>query len=130
MIRVLVVADSGAAMAAVTDSLWAIAGVEIAGYSSGRAPVAAVVHAVQPDVAVVDQMSWTGLALNRIQEIRAAQPDVAVLGLSDRDADWVIAGLRAGANAVVPRDLQPATLALVLREVTGGASATPEMSAA
>jgi DNA-binding NarL/FixJ family response regulator len=75
-------------------------------------------------------MSWTGLALNRIQEIRAAQPDVAVLGLSDRDADWVIAGLRAGANAVVPRDLQPATLALVLREVTGGAPATTEMSAA
>lgn len=131
MIRVLVVADSGAAMAAVTNSLYDIAGVDIAGFASGRACVEGVVRAVDPDVVVVDQMGWTGLALNRIREIRAASPGAVVLGLSDREADWIIDGLRAGANAVVPRGLQPATLALVLRELTDRLPESPlEVTAA
>jgi DNA-binding NarL/FixJ family response regulator len=123
MIRVLVIADSGTAMASVTHTLWSIAGVDIAGYASGRSSVEAVLRAVDPDVAVVDQMGWSGLVLNRIREIRQVKPDIALLALGEPEADWTIEGLQAGADAVVPRNLQPATLAVVLREVMGYAPA-------
>jgi DNA-binding NarL/FixJ family response regulator len=119
MIRVLVVADSGTAMATVTETLWSIAGVDIAGYASGRNPVESVLRALDPDVAVVDQMGWTGVALDRIREVRRVRPHVGLIALGEPEADWAIDALHAGADAVVPRDLQPATLAVVLREVMG-----------
>jgi DNA-binding NarL/FixJ family response regulator len=120
VIRVLLVADSGPVMASVTASLWQIAAVDIAGHASGRSRVAALVRSIQPDVVVVDQMCWTGLALTRIAEVRDADPRVPVVGLmAHADADWAPDGLRAGAAAVVPRDLHPHTLELVLREAIG-----------
>jgi DNA-binding NarL/FixJ family response regulator len=118
MIRTLVVADSGPAMASITASLSTLLHVEIVGYASGRAPVAAVVHSLVPDVVLVDQMRHASRALERITETRACEPGVAVVGLAERpESLWMGDALHAGANAVVPRDLDGATLALVLDEV-------------
>jgi DNA-binding NarL/FixJ family response regulator len=117
MIRVLVVADSGDVLARITASLCRLDRVDIAGYASGRAPVGAQVVAIAPDVVLVDEMCWTGLALSRLGEIRDADPSAVVIGLVERpDAGWIVEGLRAGASAVVPRDLEPETLDLVLHE--------------
>lgn len=127
MIRALVVADSGAVMAALTELLWDMPGVEISAFASGRSDVGDLVAAADPDVVLVDEMTWFGLAVQRISEVHAAQPARAIVGLASRaDAEWVLAGLRAGARAVVPRDLNPATLSLVLRDAVTASSSPAE----
>jgi DNA-binding NarL/FixJ family response regulator len=124
MIRTLVVADSGSVLAAITSSLCRLEHVDIVAYASGRAHLDAVVRAAGPDVVLVDEMRRPGQSLERIAEIRAAEPLAKVVGLTDRpDSTWVAEALRAGATAVVPRDLAPETLGLVLREALG----TPQM---
>lgn len=116
MIRTLVVADSGVAMRAITASLSQLPQVAIVAYASGRAPLAAVVEAVSPDVVMVDQMRHPGRALDRIAETRDLP--TAVIGLAERaDGPWVGAALHAGATAVVPRDLEPRVLVSVIRDV-------------
>jgi DNA-binding NarL/FixJ family response regulator len=118
VIRALVIADSGVVMSQITTTLWRLGNVDIVAHANGRAPVDAMVRAVGPDVVLIDEMAWTGLALARIAEVREAAPLAAVVGLAERpDAPWVLSGLRAGAAAVVPRGLEPATLGLVLDEV-------------
>jgi two-component system nitrate/nitrite response regulator NarL len=117
MIRTLVVADSGSVLAAMTSTLCRLEQVDIVAYASGRSHLDAIVRAIGPDVALIDEMRKPGQALARIAEVRAAQPFAAVVGLTDRpDGAWVAEALRAGATAVVPRDLAPETLGLVLRE--------------
>jgi DNA-binding NarL/FixJ family response regulator len=124
VIRTLIVADAGNVLAAITSSLCRLEHVDIVAYASGRARVDSVVRAVGPDVVLVDEMRRPGQALERIAEVRAAEPLAAVVGLTDRpDSSWVAEALRAGATAVVPRDLSPETLGLVLRE----ALASPQL---
>jgi DNA-binding NarL/FixJ family response regulator len=118
MIRVLLVADSGSVMAEITATLAELPHVDIVGYASGRSRLAAIVASLDPDVVLVDEMHRPGEAASRIAETLDAQPSVAVIGLTDRpESLWAAGALRAGANAVVPRELAPATLGLVLAEV-------------
>lgn len=124
MIRTLVVADCGAAMASITATLAHVADVDIVAYASGARPIAAVLRSTTPDVVLVDEMRRPGLGVRRIAEARATDPSVAVIGLADRvSGGWAPGALRAGAAAVVPADLEPATLARVLHEVVGMAAA-------
>jgi DNA-binding NarL/FixJ family response regulator len=117
MIRTLVVADSGSVLSAITGSLCDLEHVDIVAYASGRTQLTAIVQAVGPDVVLIDEMRRPGLALERIEEARSAQPLAAIVGLTDRpDSAWIVPALQAGATAVVPRDLEPQTLGLVLRE--------------
>jgi DNA-binding NarL/FixJ family response regulator len=118
MIRLLVVADSGAVMSAITQSLHRLRGVEIVAYASGRARLDAVVQAVDPDIVLIDEMRRSGTAAVRIAEVRGALPGAGVIGLTDRlESPWAIDAMRAGASTVVPCDLDPTTLEAVLREV-------------
>lgn len=118
MIRVLVIADSGDVLAGITGALCRIPRVDIVAYASGRAHVDAIVRALAPDVVMVDEMCWPGLALRRVGEVRRACSEAAVVGLVERpDAGWIVEGLRAGAAAVIPRDLEPGTLSMVLSDV-------------
>jgi DNA-binding NarL/FixJ family response regulator len=131
VIRALVVADSGAVMAALTEALWAMPGVDIVGHASGRTSVGAIAASMRPDVVLVDEMRWPVLGLARIRELRAAVPGAAVVGLCDSaDGDWIRAGLDAGASAVVPRALDATTLTTVLGEVSPHRRATLESRAA
>jgi DNA-binding NarL/FixJ family response regulator len=117
MIRVIVVADSGPVMATVTRALGGISHVEIVGYASGRVQVGAMVRSLSPDVVLIDEMCWSGLALTRVAEVRKVAPGTVVVGLVEHpDAGWIVEGLRAGAAAVVPRDMDAATLDRVLTE--------------
>jgi DNA-binding NarL/FixJ family response regulator len=118
-------------MASITASLSNLLHVEIVGYASGRARLAAVVEAVGPEVVLIDQMRRPGQALERIAEMRAFQPGVAVIGLADGpESPWVGDALRTGATAVVPRGLEPATLGLVLREALAETAARHAADAA
>lgn len=121
MIRVLVVADCGTVLSRITGALCRLERVDIVAYASGRSSVHAIVRAVAPDVVLVDEMRWAGLAVARVSEVRAAHPAAVVIGLVEHpDAGWIVDGLHAGAAAVVPRDLQPETLSLVLEETLAG----------
>ena len=126
MISLLLVADSGTTMQALTTRLGSVVGVEIAAYASGAAPIAAIVAATRPDVILVDEMPHTPRALMRIAEATAAFPTVKVVGMTERvEGGWAPDALRAGACAVVPRDIAPGGLALVLAEVAADRGAGP-----
>jgi DNA-binding NarL/FixJ family response regulator len=130
VIRILVVADAGAVMASITQSLYRLPNVDIVAYASGRARLGAVVTAVRPDVVLIDEMRRSGRAAERIAEVRQALPEAGVVGLTDRlESPWVIDALRAGAATVVPFDLEAATLDAVLREVVEDRHGAPAVAA-
>jgi DNA-binding NarL/FixJ family response regulator len=141
MIRAVVVADSGAVLSSITSSLCRLEHVDIVAYASGRSSLIDVARVVAPDVILVDEMRRPGQALERIDEARAAEPLAVIVGVADHaDGLWAKTALDAGASAVVPRDIEPDALDLVLREVVDArrvhdlvhaqASTTNERSAA
>lgn len=118
MTRVLIVADSGADMAALTGTLARLVSVDIVAYASGAAPIGAIVTAARPDVVLVDEMPHTPRAALRIAEASAASSRPGVVGVTERvEGGWAPDALRAGADAVVPREIAPGALGLVLAEV-------------
>jgi DNA-binding NarL/FixJ family response regulator len=117
VIRALVIADSSPIRTSITGALCAISQVDIVAHAGGAAHVGTLVETIRPDVVFVDELRWVGEAVARVREVRAAHPEAVVIGLVERpDAGWIVDGLRAGATAVVPRDLDSTTLALVLDE--------------
>jgi DNA-binding NarL/FixJ family response regulator len=122
-IRVLVVADSGAAMSGVTASLAQSASVEIIAYANGRAPLDRILAATKPDVVLIDEMRRPGLAAARVAETLAGDPLAVIVGTAQSpDSTWMVEGLRRGASAVIPRDLPPEPLTRVLGEVLAAAA--------
>ena len=118
MTRVLIVADSGPAMAAMTQSLRRMPEVEIVRYASGHSSISLIARASAPDLVLIDEMHWRDAALARLAEARREAPAAAVVVLAaEPHAAWLADALRAGAAAVLPGGVEAATLELVLREV-------------
>jgi DNA-binding NarL/FixJ family response regulator len=118
MTRALIVADSGPAMAALTQALRRMPEVDIVRYASGRNPISLITRASAPDLVLIDEMHWRDAALARLAEARREAPGAAVVVLAaEPDAVWLADALRAGAAAVLPGGVEAATLELVLREV-------------
>jgi DNA-binding NarL/FixJ family response regulator len=118
MTRVMVIADSGQAMAQLTSTLAAIAGVQIVRHAHPDGRVAPLVAAHEPQVVLIGSTNGQGPALRCMTEIHAAAPGTRVVVLSaDPRASWLAQALQAGAAAVIPGDVDPATLGLVLRDV-------------
>ena len=118
MINVALVADSGAAMEAMTRSLSTLPRVNIVRHCHGHAPIAPALTRFAPDLVLVDEMGWARLALQRIAEIRETLPLARIVVRAERpEAGWLADALRAGASAVVPATAGPETFGLVLAEV-------------
>ena len=118
MISVALVADSGPAMEAMTQSVATLAHVAIVRHCHGRTPIAPALARCTPDLVLVDEMGWPRLAMQRIEEIRATLPHARIVIRAERpEASWLADALRAGASAVVPATAGPETLGLVLAEV-------------
>jgi DNA-binding NarL/FixJ family response regulator len=118
MTRVMIVADSGPAMAALTRSLRRMPDLEIVRYASGASSIAALVRTSVPDLVLIDELHWRNDALARLAETRREAPAAAVVVLAaESDSSWLADALRGGAAAVVPGAVDAATLELVLREV-------------
>jgi DNA-binding NarL/FixJ family response regulator len=131
MIRALVIGESSRTRASLTRALCSIERIDIVAHARGHASVFALVEMLRPDVVFVDEQRFAGQAVARVREVRAACPAAVVIGLVDRpDAGWIVDGLRAGATAVVPRDLHATTLALVLDEALAHDSRVNERHAA
>jgi DNA-binding NarL/FixJ family response regulator len=131
VIRVLVIGESHPVRANLTRALCRIEDVDIVAHARGRNSVFTLVDTLRPDVVFVDELLWSGHSVARVREALAAYPPTVVIGLVERpDAGWIVEGLRAGATAVVPRDLEPTTLALVLDEALAHDSRVNERHAA
>lgn len=130
MIGAIVIADSGDVMARLTGSLHGIAGLEIVRHANGRGPVASLVLAHRPDVVIVGTMTTPALAMRCVEEICAAGSSARIIVLtSNAQAAWLGRALHAGAAAVVPGDVDAATLARVLRDVLKPEPSTAALAA-
>jgi DNA-binding NarL/FixJ family response regulator len=125
MIRVVVIADSGPVLASLTAAVVTVPGAYIVRHGSSLGPVDRLVAPLEPDLVVIGDLLAPADALARLGEVRRAAPDARVVVISSSpEADWLADALRAEASAVLPGNLEPNTLGVVLREVLGSRTAT------
>lgn len=118
MTRVVVVADSGPALAGLTAAVACVPGGYIIRHASSSAPLDRIVAPLAPDLVLIGDLLAPDQALARIAEVRRAAPLAKVVVLSSSsEAGWLADALRARASAVLPGTLEPHTLGLVLCEV-------------
>jgi len=118
MIRAVVVADSGPVLASLTAAVGTLPGSYIVRHGSSAGPLDRLVAPLAPDLVVIGDLLDPERALARLAEVRRAAPDAQVVVCSSQpEAVWLADALRAHAAAVLPGNLEPHTLGLVLREV-------------
>jgi len=118
VIAVVLIADNGPALEAMTRSVDALPGVRIVRHCHGHARIGAGLKRCAPDLVLLDEMHWPRLALQRLDEIREVLPEARIVVRAARpDAGWLADALRAGASAVVPATAGAETLGVVLQEV-------------
>jgi len=118
MTRVIIVADSGAALANLTAAVETVPGAFIVRHGSTTGPLEGLVASLAPDLVIIGDLLAPDRALARLAEVRRAAPGAKVVVLSSTpEADWLADVLRAEAAAVVPGGVEPHTLGLVLSEV-------------
>jgi DNA-binding NarL/FixJ family response regulator len=116
--RIVVVADTAAALANLTDAVDTVPGACIVRHLGSAAPLARALAPLAPDLVLMADMFGSDQALARLAEVRRAAPAARVVVLSSSaDAGWLADALRAEASAVLPGGLAPHTLGVVLREV-------------
>ena len=124
MTRVIVVADSGAALAGLTAAVASVPDAYIVRHASSAAPLDRLVAPLAPDLVLIGDLLVPDKGLARIAEVRREAPLAKVVVLSSSsEAGWLADALRADASAVLPGSLEPHTLGLVLREVLAEDSA-------
>jgi DNA-binding NarL/FixJ family response regulator len=118
MTRALIVADSGATMAALTTAVTAVKGSHIVRYGNSRTRLERLVAPAAPDLIVIGDLRTSADALLRLSEIGRSAPDAKVVLIGDGPAvRWIPDALRARAAAVMPGNVPPHVLAIVLGEV-------------
>jgi DNA-binding NarL/FixJ family response regulator len=118
---VVIVTDNGFAAEAIRRSFRGTSGVRVAGYVDGRRPCGAAVAEARPDVVIVDEMTWSANAVDRISEVRRAVPSAKIVVLTaEADANWLGDAVRAGADAAIAKTVQPNTLGVLVREIWAG----------
>jgi len=126
MTRAMIIADSRAVQAELTDTLLEAFDFDIVRHAAGRSDVSAIVEGFRPDLVVVDEMQWPPRALTRIGEARRAAPAAAIVVRTERlEGDWLAQALRDGASAVMPAQAGAETFRQILSEVL-----TPTMEVA
>lgn len=118
MTRVVVAADSGSALARLTAAVGTVPGAYIVRHGSSAGPLDRIVGSLEPDLVVIGSLLVPQDALARLAEIRRVAPAAKVVVLSSTpEATWLADALRAHAAAVLPGQIEPETLGVVLREV-------------
>jgi DNA-binding NarL/FixJ family response regulator len=118
---VVIVTDNGFAAEAIRRSFRNTSGVRVAGYVDGRQPCGAAVAEAQPDVVIVDEMTWCSSAVARIAEVRRAVPSAKIVALTSQPAAaWLGEAIRAGAHASIAKTIQPNLIGALVREIWAG----------
>jgi DNA-binding NarL/FixJ family response regulator len=121
MKRLLIIADHSFVVEAIRLALRQTAGFQIAGFVDGRAPVAAALAELQPDVVLVDDMQGSPLVLERLKEVAEHAPRAQSLLLAlDMREDFLAEAFEAGASAVISKTVHPVALGTLVRETTAG----------
>ena len=98
MTRVVVVADSGEGLAALTTAVGSMPGACVVRHGSGAAPLDRMVGAIAPDLVVIGALRTGDRAVARLAEVRRAAPAAQVVVLSSDAETGALAGaLRAEA---------------------------------
>jgi DNA-binding NarL/FixJ family response regulator len=117
-------------MARLTAALAQLPGAEIVRHANARSPLGQLVLAHMPDVVLVGDLTRPVLAVQVAAQVREVAPDARTVVLaSDPRATWLAQALRAGASAVIPGDVDAATLVTVLQDVLDRSGAAPVMAA-
>jgi DNA-binding NarL/FixJ family response regulator len=117
--RAIVVADSGAVHASLTQRLAGNDRIELVRHASGRTNVEPQMRGFAPDLVLLHDMELPLRALARVQEIRRAAPGATIVVLAERlQGAWLAEALRLGAT-VLPADVDQSAFARVLAEVLG-----------
>ena len=118
---VVIVTDNGFAAEAIRRSFRNTSGVRVAGYVDGRQACGAAVAEAQPDVVLVDEMTWSSSAVARIAEVRRAVPAAKIVALTSQPgASWLGDATRAGAHAAIAKTIQPNLIGPLVREIWEG----------
>jgi DNA-binding NarL/FixJ family response regulator len=118
VIRTIVVADCGRALADLTVALAGIESVDIVRHASAQAEVGPLARRLAADVVIIDEIHWPPLGLRRVTDVARHAPDAAIVVLtSTPEAAWLADALRSGASAVASSGLDTPTLRQVLTEV-------------
>jgi DNA-binding NarL/FixJ family response regulator len=121
VIRVVVIADNGFVAEMIRRSLRHASGLHVVGYVDGRRPCGAATAEADPQIVVVDEMTWPGTATLRIREISAAVPKSKIIVLGNRSENsWLRDVVEAGAHAAIAKTVEPMTLGLLVREICAG----------
>lgn len=121
MTRVIVVADGGPTLEALTRTFYRLKGVEIVRHLSGRPPVE-LIERLAPDLVFIDELVCPTACLEAVTRARQAAPAAAIVVRAARpEAGWLAEALQAGADAVLPAVADTRTLELVLDEVLSAA---------
>ena len=101
-------------------------GAHIVRHGSSAGPLDRIIAPLAPDLVLIGDLLSPDTALARIAEVQRAAPLAKiVVPSSTTEAGWLADALRARAAAVLPGNLEPHTLGLVLREVLAPAVVMP-----
>jgi DNA-binding NarL/FixJ family response regulator len=121
MKRLLLVADHPVVVQAIRVALRHTAGFRVVATLDGRSSIRSALSNFRPDVVLVDEMCQRTNAVARLREISREWPDAKLILLSTAlDPTVLDEALDAGADAVISRQLHPATLGTLVREVVEG----------
>ena len=124
MIRAIVLADSGAVHAALTQRLSAFGRVQVVRHASGRTNVEPQMRGFAPDLVLMHDMGLPLRALARVREIRRAAPDATIVVVAERlEGAWLSEALHLG-SMVLPADVEPRAFERVFAEMLASQNAT------
>jgi DNA-binding NarL/FixJ family response regulator len=119
--RLLIVADDAFTAESLRRCVRGATNCTVLGYLVTHRSCAVAVGQARPDLALVDDPTGSGVALDRIREIRAAVDDVKVVLLAGSvEPHQLAAAGAAGAHAVIARGVHASSLGVLLREIAAG----------
>jgi len=118
---VLIVEDHAVLLEALTARVEREQDIRVVGYASSAAEVMSIVEARRPEVVLLDVELGDDNGLDLIEQIKAKpfSPKVVVLTCRS-DTETIMASLRQGASAFVPKAAPIEDLLLAIRAVVGG----------
>jgi DNA-binding NarL/FixJ family response regulator len=119
--RLLIVADDAFTAESLRRCVRGATNCTVLGYLPTGRPCGLAVQQARPDIALVDDPTGSGAALDRVREIRAAVEDVQIVVLAGAvEPHGLAAAAAAGAHAVIARTVQASSLGVLLREIAAG----------
>jgi DNA-binding NarL/FixJ family response regulator len=119
--RTVIIADCSLAAEMLRQALRYGREFHIAGYVDGRVPCGHVIAETDPGMVVVEERDHADWTLERIKEVRGVLPDVKMIVLTrDMRPAHLDEITSAGADAVVNRQVDGATLGILIGHVARG----------